>query len=129
MNFKSIAILALVCAVVCGCSKGPKKPADLPNLNPTVVTVSYDDGTPCADAQVVFRPQTTPSGRMFPVAGTTDTTGKIDLMTDGSWKGVPAGSYDVIVTKETVEKEMGTDEETGLATEIIKSVTREVAQK
>ena len=97
--------LVCVCAVALGCSKGPKKPADLPALNPTVVTVTYDDGEPVADAQVVLRNPSSTGGRVWNVTGKTDATGKATMMTDGNWPGVPAGDYQGMVIKEISDVE------------------------
>lgn len=96
-QFFSLA-LACVCAVAVGCSKGPKKPADLPALNPTTVTVVYDDGTPVDGATVILLPAdgTNPKWNL---AGVTDAQGKLVLKTNGNWDGAPTGSYAATVSK------------------------------
>ena len=58
-NFLSVAAILCLCAIVCGCSKGPKKPSDLPKLYPATVTVTYDDGSPVEGATVALLSQTT----------------------------------------------------------------------
>jgi len=122
-----LTIVALCVSIaVVGCSKGPKKPKDLPKLNPTTVTVTYDDGTPVDNATVVLRLAQSTGGRTWNVAGTTDATGKVALKTDGNWDGIPAGEYEGMVTKEVSDveeaKEVG-----GSIT--VKSITRFVALK
>ncbi len=124
-NFAFVAAILCLCAIVCGCSKGPKKPADLPKLNPTTVTVTYDDGTPVDGATVAFLASQT-GGRTWNLTGVTDASGKLTLMTDGNWAGAPAGDYRVIVTKEISEMEKAT--EAG-GSETLKGITRYVAQK
>ena len=87
-NFASVAAILCLCAIVCGCSKGPKKPADLPKLNPTTVTVTYDDGTPVEGATVAFLSSQT-GGRTWNLTAVTDAAGKITLKTDGNWTARP----------------------------------------
>lgn len=128
MKSRSLAIVAVLClcAVVAGCSKGPKKPADLPKLNPTTIVLTYDNGTPCPGAQVSLRLAQSTGGRTWNLAGVTDASGKLVLKTDGNWDGAPAGTYEVMVTKEEAEIEKGT--EPG-ASDTVKSITRRVDSK
>ena len=124
-NFAFVAAILCLCAIVCGCSKGPKKPADLPKLNPTSATVTYDDGTPIENATVALLSSDT-GGRTWNLTGVTDATGKIIFKTDGNWDGAPAGEYRVIVTKEISEMEKSN--EVG-GSETLKGITRYVDQK
>lgn len=124
-HFASVVAILCLCAVVCGCSKGPKKPADLPKLNPTTVTVTYDDGSPVDGATVAFLASQT-GGRTWNLTGVTDAAGKLVLMTDGNWEGAPAGDYRVIVTKEVTEMSEPTEPGGSVTT---KSSTRFVDQK
>lgn len=117
--------LACLCAVAVGCSKGPKKPADLPALNPTTVTVVYDDGTPVDGATVILLPAdgTNPKWNL---AGVTDAQGKLVLKTNGNWDGAPSGSYSATVSKiVTVES----DEVNADGLREVLSCTRYVDQK
>lgn len=98
--------LAFACAVVVGCSQGPKKPADLPTLYPATVTVVYDDGTPVADATVALLTAGGGASK-WNLTGVTDAQGKLVLKTNGNWDGAPAGSYEAIVSKEIAEMETG----------------------
>ncbi len=117
--------LACVCAVAVGCSKGPKKPADLPTLYPTTITVVYDDGTPVDEATVALRPAGGGAAQ-WNVTGVTDAQGKLVCKTNGNWDGAPAGSYEAMVTKEITVMEDST-EPGGSPT--IKSCTRYVDVK
>lgn len=125
MSFKSFSLVALLAvATLAGCSKGPQKPDDLPNLNPTTIVVKYDDGTPVADANVMLRLAQSTGGRTWNLTGVTDATGSLELMTDGNWAGAPAGEYQAAVTKEVpITEESG---EAGAAPKLL-GVTREVA--
>lgn len=117
--------LACVCAVAVGCSKGPKKPADLPTLYPTTITVVYDDGTPVDGATVALRPAGGGSSQ-WNVTGVTDAQGKLVCKTNGNWDGAPAGSYEAMVTKEVAEMEEPT--EPG-ASAVVKSRTNYIDTK
>ncbi|MBR6387870.1 MAG: carboxypeptidase regulatory-like domain-containing protein [Thermoguttaceae bacterium] len=121
-----LLMLACVCALALGCNNGPKKPDDLPKLIPTTIVVQYDDGTPVAEATVALRNPDANAGRTWNLTGVTDAQGKVALKTDGQWDGAPAGTYQVMVTKEVSELDQGT--EPG-ASVIVKSVTRFVDQK
>ncbi len=114
--------LACVCAVAVGCSKGPKKPADLPPLYPATITVVYDDGTPVDQATVALRPAGGGNAQ-WNVTGVTHAQGKLVCKTNGNWDGAPAGSYEAMVTKEIIVSEDST--EPG-ASPTIKSRTRYV---
>lgn len=122
---KKVFILVLVCAcaLAFGCSKGSKKPADLPDLYPTTITVTYEDGEPVPGATVALRLVQQSGGRVWNCTGMTDEQGKVVMKTDGNWSGVPAGDYQGIVTKEVSE--------TGEPTEVggsakVESITRYV---
>ena len=94
--------LALAFVATLGCGKN-KKPADLPPLNPTTVTVTYDDGTPVDEATVALIQSTKSGGRTWNLVGVTDATGSLIVKTDGTWDGAPEGEYNVMVTKEILE--------------------------
>ncbi len=107
-NLKAVLALAVVLATVVGCSKGPKKPADLPKLYPATVKVVYDDGTPVAEAMVTL---VKADGTSSPwnLTGVTDAQGVLVMKTHGNWDGAPAGDYQGMVTKEISEKEAPTE--------------------
>lgn len=128
MKYRFALLVAICClgAAVVGCSKGPKKPDDLPSLNPTTITVTYDDGTPVDGATVALLPVEKQAGRAWNLTGKTDANGTVTLKTDGNWDGAPSGVYNVIVTKEVSEVEEPTEKG---GSSRAKSVTRLVDQK
>lgn len=77
-----------------GCDQGPEKPADLPELVPVTITVTYN-GEPVEGANVLLAPT---SGK-FSAAGITDAGGKAVMKTDAKYEGVPAGEYQATVAK------------------------------
>ncbi len=107
-KLKTILALAVLLATVVGCSKGPKKPDDLPKLYPATVKVVYDDGTPVAEATVTL---VTADGKSSPwnLTGITDAKGVLVLKTNGNWDGTPAGDYQGMVVKEISEQEEPTE--------------------
>lgn len=99
----------LVLAVSLGC--GSKLPPGMPKLYPVTVTVTFDDGKPVRGAGVIFRLTDPVLTRTWLHAGTTDSEGKVNLMTDGEYPGIPAGKYSVTIEKyETEGKKESTDE-------------------
>ena len=86
-----------------GCSKGPAKPDNIPDLTPVTVTVTYN-GQPVAEASVLLSPI---SGQ-FAAAGTTDSAGKAVMKTDGMYDGVAPGEYRATITKrEKLDVDLG----------------------
>lgn len=84
---------------IAGCQDIPK-PADLPELFSVTVLV-MQDSAPLSRATVLL---SSPDFR-WSVGGVTDANGLAVLWTSGRYRGVPAGSYRVTVTKdEVVEK-------------------------
>ena len=100
-NFFLLLPLALVLAVSLGC--GPKMPQGMPKLYPATVTVNFDDGKPVGGASVIFRLTDPVLPRTWLHSGTTDSEGKVNLMTDGEYPGIPAGKYTVTIEKYEVE--------------------------
>lgn len=78
-----------------GCG-GPPRPADLPPLYATTITISQEDA-PLEGALVsLFSEDTT---FKWGVAGITDSSGKAEIKTHGRFSGAPLGPYKVVVTK------------------------------
>ena len=92
---------ALVLAVSLGC--GAKLPPGMPKLYPATVSVNFDDGKPVGGASVIFRLTDPVLPRTWLHAGTTDSEGKVKMMTDGEYLGIPAGKYTVTIEKYEVE--------------------------
>ena len=106
-QYLTILPTALILAVSLGC--GPKLPPGMPKLYPATVTVTFDDGKPVGGASVIFRLTDPVLTRTWLHAGTTDSEGKVKLMTDGEYPGIPTGKYSVTIEKFETE---GTEERT-----------------
>jgi hypothetical protein len=102
-QYLTILPLALVFAVSLGC--GPKLPPGMPKLYHVTATVIFEDGKPVGGAQVIFRLTDPVLVRTWLHAGTTDSEGKVKLMTDGEYIGIPAGKYSVTIEKFETEKQ------------------------
>jgi len=81
---------------IMGC--GSDRPADLPELHPLTIEVTQD-GKPLEGATVSLYAE----GSKWAVGAGTDATGKAVILTLGEYKGAPAGTYKVCVTKELIE--------------------------
>jgi len=79
-----------------GCNSGPALPPDLPKLSPCVITVTQD-GAPL-DGAMVSLLSMDGNQQWFP-GGRTDASGKVELFTNGRYKGVPHGKYKIVITK------------------------------
>ena len=104
-----LLFLSLVFVVSLGC--GSKMPPGMPKLYPATATVTFEDGKPVGGASVIFRLTDPVLTRTWLHAGTTDSDGKVKLMTDGEYPGIPAGKYSVTIEKyETERTKARTDE-------------------
>ncbi|NMC20217.1 MAG: carboxypeptidase regulatory-like domain-containing protein [Thermogutta sp.] len=92
--FVALAACALLGMSLTGCGREAEKPSDLPDLVPIAAVVKFQ-GEPVPDAKVLFSPV---SGK-YSAAGVTDSQGRAVMKTDGTYEGVPAGSYKVAVVK------------------------------
>ena len=90
----SILVLCAVLSLSIGCSE--KLPPDLPKLYPTSLIV-IQDGKPLEGATVQLLPRDTNS--RWAAAGRTDASGKVEFFTEGRYRGVPEGDYQVTVSK------------------------------
>ena len=100
-QYLTILPLVLVFAVSLGC--GSKLPPGMPKLYPVTATVTFEDGKPVGGASVIFLLTDPVLSRTWLHAGTTDSAGKVKLMTDGEYTGIPAGKYSVTIEKYEVE--------------------------
>ena len=101
-RFFMILPSALVLAIFLGC--GSKLPPGMPKLYSLTLIVTYDDGKPVDDASVRFLVTDPVLPQTWLHAGTTDSEGKVKLMTDGTYSGIPAGKYSVTIEKYAVER-------------------------
>lgn len=75
---------------------GKKKPDGLPELYPTIITITTE-GNPLEGASVVLMPSD-PDNR-WAAAGITDSSGKAVIRTYAQFLGAPEGKFKVCVTK------------------------------
>ena len=73
----------------------------MPNLIPVVLIVTQE-GAPLAEANINFYAQD-PVNKKWGAGGVTDAQGKLDVKTQGKYKGLPAGKYKITVSKLLVE--------------------------
>lgn len=116
--FKSVLRLSVVVmfgVALCtfGCSSGPKKPAGMPTLYPTEITVSSESG-PLADAIVTLLPADG-SRLQWGSGGRTNASGVARIKTHGQFDGAPEGKFKIVVKKTESQGDapppMGTDAE------------------
>jgi hypothetical protein len=81
--------------LVCFNGCGEPQPVDLPKLYPAEITV-IQDGKPLTDATVQMVPKT---DSKWSAVGVTDSNGNVEFFTQGKYKGVPEGTYSVLVSK------------------------------
>jgi len=87
--------------MVAGCDASGKRPADMPKLYPTTITITQADA-PLADAMVNMRLADGSQSKWYS-GGATDVNGVVTILTQGGSPGAPAGKYKVLVTKVTSE--------------------------
>ena len=103
---KRIFVIFLLSAVCClpslfmGCG-GQNLPDGMPRLYPAAIEVTQE-GTPLAGATVTLVSDDPVLARWGPT-GVTDASGIAALQTDGMYRGVPLGTYKVVVTKRAKE--------------------------
>lgn len=97
MRNQLLILFALLTIPFVGC--GQKLPPGMPPLTPCTITVTMD-GKPVDEARIAFYS----TDLKFACSGFTGDTGTTRMMTDGKYRGVPAGKYKVLVTKIFVEE-------------------------
>ena len=107
----NLMVLSLTLGLVASLGCGSKLPPGMPKLYPVTATVTFEDGKPVGGASVIFRLTDPVLTRTWLHSGTTDSEGKVKLITDGEYPGIPAGKYSVTIEKFEVERtEAKTDE-------------------
>ncbi|MBQ9813272.1 MAG: hypothetical protein IJM54_08140 [Thermoguttaceae bacterium] len=91
-----IATLCVLLAVASTSCKKEKRPDGMPDIYPCSLKI-VQDSAPLADAQVSIV-SSDPQIMRFPCGGNTDANGIVELKTMG-FKGAPAGSFKVVVSK------------------------------
>lgn len=95
-RYFAFASLVVCVFLMSGCHR-VELPEGLPQPQPTILTFTQA-GQPLADAQITLVPSDM-SLIKFVMGGTTDAKGILDVYTMGNYRGVPAGDYSVVVTK------------------------------
>ena len=86
-----IVVLILAFVIVFGCSRGPKRPADMPNPTPCIVVVTFG-GEVIEGVSVYLTPEdrhVNPWG----AAGLTNAEGRAIMKTDSAFAGAIPGNY------------------------------------
>jgi hypothetical protein len=96
-----IVILSVLCFVGCG---GAALPKGLPPIYPCTITLTQD-GVPLEGASVALIPEDTTL--TFTFAGATTSNGSVEMYSHGKHRGVPAGKYKLLVTKNDHEIQNG----------------------
>ena len=94
-----VIFFILFCTVFTGCGQSPY-PQGFPKIYPCEITVTQE-GTPLEGATVTALTEDDNLAK-WPVGGTTDASGKANLTTMGKFKGVPAGTYTILISKTEV---------------------------
>jgi len=99
-TFTAYATLFLSVSFIMGCG-GQRLPDGMPRLYPASIEITQE-GTPLEGATVTLVSDDPELARWGPT-GVTDASGIAALQTDGAYKGVPLGTYKVVVSKRAME--------------------------
>ena len=102
MRFSTLGLFVTIFVCLSGCG-GEKRPDGMPQLYPAVCVKVVQDGMPLEDATVSLRPND--KGFTWGIGGRTDAQGVAQLWTHGKYKGAPAGTFKVLVSKKVNEGE------------------------
>jgi hypothetical protein len=114
--FKPLCYVVLLCLCVSflsGCNQS-QRPKGLPNLHPCTITVTQN-GSPVTDVSVQL---VSKEESIWPVTGTTDTSGNAVLVTYGQFRGAPVGDYIVVLSKRLTETKTPANEYVSGTTEV-----------
>ncbi len=95
-------LLILSFVLILGCGK-EKKPEGMPDIHPCIIKV-IQENSPLAGAKIVAISTDKEISKKWSVTGETDENGTATLVTRGKFKGVPAGDYVLIITKDEIEQ-------------------------
>lgn len=101
MKFMCLMILSAIASILLAAGCKEKRPDGMPDLIPVVLTVTQE-GAPLAEANINFYAQDS-ANKKWGSGGVTDAQGKLVVMTQGKYKGMPAGKYKITVSKILVE--------------------------
>ena len=88
------AILSVLIVLAMGCAPS-NRPDGMPPLHPTTITITQN-GSPLAGVSVRLIAKE-PNG--WATAGTTDASGKAEIVTHGQFSGAPEGAYAIVLSK------------------------------
>ncbi|MDR2706323.1 MAG: hypothetical protein LBC02_11150 [Planctomycetaceae bacterium] len=98
---KKITVFVFLVLVLCGCSRKPLQPDNLPKLIPCKIIITQDQA-PLEGANVTLH-SVTAGTQQWISGGRTDVNGVAEIRTNGRYDGVPVGKFKVLVTKTEVE--------------------------
>ncbi|MDR3196824.1 MAG: hypothetical protein LBU34_03045 [Planctomycetaceae bacterium] len=81
-----------------GCNQGRVRPPGLPKLYQCTINLTQQ-GVPLSGASVLLQPLSPVQDRTWTVSGFSDETGKVEIYTNGYFRGAPRGNFKVIITK------------------------------
>jgi hypothetical protein len=100
MLYKNTLPFVILSAVFYFCGCAPSLPKGMPPLYPCTITLTQE-GVPLEGASVALIPEDTTLTFVF--AGATTSAGNVEMYSHGKHRGVPAGKYKLIVTKNDKE--------------------------
>ncbi|HBT77259.1 MAG TPA: hypothetical protein DEB39_10135 [Planctomycetaceae bacterium] len=104
------AIIALIVSIFLvagnGCRRGPKRPADLPELTPCTVVVTF--GEKIMEGVGVYLTPADKAANKWGAGGVTNAEGKADLITSSLYAGAVPGDYVISFKKQGAQ--VGTNE-------------------
>jgi hypothetical protein len=101
MLHKNILLcIVILLAVLCFAGCAPSLPKGMPPIYPCTITLTQE-GVPLVGASVALIPEDTTL--TFTFAGATTSSGSVEMYSHGKYRGIPAGKYKLIVTKNTHE--------------------------
>ncbi|MDR0611864.1 MAG: Ig-like domain-containing protein [Planctomycetaceae bacterium] len=121
--FRYVVSLCLCVSFLSGCHQS-LRPKGLPPLHPCTITVTQN-GNPVADVSVQL---VSKEESVWPVTGTTDTSGNAVLVTYGQFQGAPVGDYLVVLSKRLTEPKTPVNEYVSGVTEVYSLIDTQYTQ-
>ena len=101
-----IIVLAAALALCSGCSRGPKRPADMPKPVPCIVSVQFGDEA-MEGVSVYLTPEDKRVNK-WGAGGLTDASGRAILKTNATFEGAVPGNYIISFRKLAEPVDMNT---------------------
>lgn len=100
-GFVCVLILSVFSLVLfSGC--GERHPAGMPKLYSVKLTATFEDGKPADHAQIILIAD---QGGNWSFTANTDDTGSAAPVTQGMYRGIPAGKYKITISRQISEGE------------------------